>query len=99
MVRLMRKGPRGEEGLQIMAPFACTDTVGLFHVDVKVKGSSTSSQAGAIVLGVARALEKWDPEVRKVLKPEGFMRRDNRMVERKKYNQRKARKKFQWNKR
>jgi len=82
-----------------MSPFAITNTVGQFHVEVKVKGSSTSSQAGAIVLGVARALEKWDPELRKLMKPGGFMRRDNRMVERKKYNQRKARKKFQWNKR
>jgi small subunit ribosomal protein S9 len=84
---------------QIMQPFLATDTLGRFHVEASVQGSSSSSQAGAMVLGIARALQKWDPALRQLMKPKGLMRRDDRMVERKKYNQKKARKKFQWNKR
>lgn len=70
-----------------------------FKVSIHVNGGGTSSQADAISLGIARALEKFDPELRSALKKEGFLKRDARIKERKKPGLKKARKAAQWSKR
>lgn len=70
-----------------------------FDVTVNVRGGGITGQAGAIRLGIARALVEINPEYRTVLKSEGMLRRDPRIVERKKYGQPKARKRFQFSKR
>lgn len=68
-------------------------------INVNVDGGGLSGQAGAIRLGIARALIKYDDELRPTLKKNGFLTRDSRMVERKKAGQPKARKRFQFSKR
>ncbi|QQS36818.1 MAG: 30S ribosomal protein S9 [Ignavibacteriales bacterium] len=83
----------------ILNPLRATDTIGKYDVIVNVDGGGTTGQAHAIRLGISRALVKIDPENRIKLKPEGFLTRDPRMVERKKYGQPKARKRFQFSKR
>lgn len=83
----------------ILNPLRVTETEGKYDVFVNVDGGGTTGQAQAIRLGIARALLKIDPEYRAQLKPEGFLTRDPRMVERKKYGQPKARKRFQFSKR
>ncbi len=83
----------------IMNPLKVTDTLGKYDVTVKVLGGGTTGQAQAIRLGIARALVNINPEFRGALKAEGFLTRDPRMVERKKYGQPKARKRFQFSKR
>lgn len=83
----------------IRQPFEVTDTVGQFDVRAKIKGGGTSGQAEALRHGIARALADIDPKYRTPLKRAGFLTRDPRMVERKKYGQRKARARFQWCKR
>ncbi len=83
----------------ILAPFKVTDTEGKYDVIVNVKGGGTTGQAQAIRLGIARGLIDINPELRPPLKAEGFLTRDPRMVERKKYGQPKARKRFQFSKR
>ncbi len=83
----------------ILAPFKVTETEGKYDVLVNVNGGGTTGQAQAIRLGIARALENINPEFRPGLKSEGFLTRDPRMVERKKYGQPKARKRFQFSKR
>ena len=83
----------------ILGPFIVTDTQGKYDVSTKVAGGGITGQAQAIRLGIARSLESIDPEFRPKLKEAGFMTRDPRMVERKKYGQPKARKRFQFSKR
>ncbi len=83
----------------IMQPFEVTGTVGQFDVKVNVNGGGLSGQAGAIKHGISRALLKVDAEHRKLLKKAGYLTRDAREVERKKYGQRGARAKFQFSKR
>ncbi len=80
-------------------PFETCEVAGKFDVKVNVKGGGTKGQAEAIRLAISRALVEKDPEFRLKLKPEGFLTRDPRMVERKKYGRRKARKRFQFSKR
>lgn len=80
-------------------PFVVTETLGQYNVKVNVCGGGLSGQAGAIRLAVARALVAIDESRRPVLKKMGFLTRDPRMVERKKYGQPKARKRFQFSKR
>lgn len=80
-------------------PFALTGTEGKFDVDVKVVGGGNTGQAEAIRLGISRALVEFNEENKPALKEEGLMTRDPRMVERKKFGQKKARKKFQFSKR
>jgi len=70
-----------------------------YDVTVNVRGGGITGQAGAIRLGIARALVELNPEFRPALKAEGMLRRDPRIVERKKYGQPKARKRFQFSKR
>jgi small subunit ribosomal protein S9 len=83
----------------IQNPFKVTNTIGQYDVHVNVNGGGTTGQAQAIRLGIARALISMFPELRATLKPYGFLTRDPRMVERKKYGQPKARKRFQFSKR
>jgi small subunit ribosomal protein S9 len=70
-----------------------------FDVICTVEGSGLSGQAGAIRHGLSHALTHYEPELRKVLKPHGFLTRDSRVVERKKYGRAKARRSFQFSKR
>eukprot|EP00242_Pyramimonas_sp_CCMP2087_P012993 CAMPEP_0198209508 /NCGR_PEP_ID=MMETSP1445-20131203/16529_1 /TAXON_ID=36898 /ORGANISM="Pyramimonas sp., Strain CCMP2087" /LENGTH=293 /DNA_ID=CAMNT_0043883309 /DNA_START=179 /DNA_END=1060 /DNA_ORIENTATION=+ len=91
--------PLFEQISQMLHPFMVTGTTGRFNIEAKVHGGGMSSQAGAIVLGVARALQNFEPSWRKLMKSEGLMTRDQRMVERKKPGKPKARKSFQWVKR
>ena len=82
-----------------LLPLAITSTTAQFDVLVNVKGGGKAGQAGAVKLGVARALLEYNDELRGVLRPAGVLTRDPRMVERKKYGQKKARKRFQFSKR
>jgi small subunit ribosomal protein S9 len=84
---------------KIERPFELTDTVGQYDVKINVYGGGINGQAEAIRLGIARALVKVSDEFKPLLKAEGLMTRDPRMVERKKPGQPKARKKFQFSKR
>ena len=79
--------------------FALTETTGSFDVKVNVEGGGITGQAEAIRLGISRCLVELNPENRATLKPDGLMTRDPRMVERKKFGQKKARKRFQFSKR
>ena len=83
----------------ILLPFKATDTMGKYDVHANVNGGGTTGQAQSVRLGIARALIDINPEFRASLKIEGFLTRDPRMVERKKYGQPKARKRFQFSKR
>ena len=85
--------------LVVNAPFAVTNTVGKYDVDVDVQGGGVSGQAGAVRHGIARALAEADPDLRAVLKRAGFLTRDPRMKERRKYGLKKARKAPQFSKR
>ncbi len=83
----------------ILEPFSVTETEGRFDVVVNVKGGGLTGQAGAIRMGIARALVAYDESLRPPLRKAGFLTRDPRMVERKKYGQPKARKQYQFSKR
>jgi small subunit ribosomal protein S9 len=80
-------------------PFATLDAVGKYDVKVNVKGGGTSGQAEAIRLAITKALIDENAETRPALKKEGFITRDPRIVERKKFGKRKARRSFQFSKR
>jgi len=83
----------------IREPFLVTETTGKFDALVNVSGGGTAGQAGAVRLGITRALIEFDQELRKKLKKSGFLTRDPRSKERKKYGQKGARKRFQFSKR
>ena len=85
--------------MMIAQPLEVTDRVTQFDVDCTVQGSGLSGQAGAIRHGLSHALTHYEPALRPVLKPHGFLTRDSRVVERKKYGRAKARKSFQFSKR
>ena len=80
-------------------PFKVANVTGHFDVMATVKGGGLSGQAGAVKHGISKALSLWDPELRPALKAAGFLTRDARVVERKKYGRRKARRSFQFSKR
>ena len=80
-------------------PFVVTQTLGRYDVIVNVQGGGHSAQAAAIRHGITRALLQMDPGLRPVLKKAGFITRDSRKVERKKYGRHKARKRPQYSKR
>ncbi|HHT9106030.1 MAG TPA: 30S ribosomal protein S9 [Candidatus Wujingus californicus] len=84
---------------QVRAPLKATKTIGDYDVLVNVKGGGITGQAGAISLGIARALCKADISLVDSLRQEGLLTRDSRMKERKKYGKKGARKSFQWTKR
>ncbi|MBE9486949.1 MAG: 30S ribosomal protein S9 [Desulfuromonadales bacterium] len=83
----------------VRQPLELTDNLGKFDVVVNVNGGGASGQAGAIKHGITRALLEVDPELRAVLKKAGFVTRDSRIKERKKYGRRGARRSFQFSKR
>ncbi len=83
----------------VKQPFMLTNTESKYDVRVNLDGGGITGQAEALRLAISRALIKIDPEFRGVLKSNGLLRRDPRMVERKKPGQKKARKKFQFSKR
>jgi small subunit ribosomal protein S9 len=85
--------------MQVEQPLKITETLGSYDIRVTAKGGGLSGQAGAIRHGIARALERMNPDLRPALKVAGLLTRDPRMVERKKSGQPGARKKFQFSKR
>ena len=104
--RLFINGRDGSEFLRravldmiLRTPLEVTETVGRFDITATVKGGGLSGQAGAVKHGIAQALTKFEPVLRGVVKAAGFLTRDSRVVERKKYGRAKARKSFQFSKR
>ena len=85
--------------LVINQPFGITDRAGQYDVVATVKGGGLSGQAGAVKHGIAQALSKYEPALRATVKAAGFLTRDPRVVERKKYGRAKARRSFQFSKR
>ena len=91
--------PTGTLQYKINQPFNLTENAGKFDIKVNVSGGGITGQAEAVRLALSRAMCELNEENRSVLKPEGLLTRDPRMVERKKFGQKKARKKFQFSKR
>ena len=91
--------PRLLHAEQVQKPLEVGKAAGQYDVLVNVRGGGNTGQAGAIQLGLARALVEADEDLRGTLKSEGLLTRDPRMVERKKYGQPKARKQYQFSKR
>ncbi len=85
--------------LIINQPFDITDRAGQYDVVATVKGGGLSGQAGAVKHGISQALSKYEPVLRSTVKAAGFLTRDSRVVERKKYGRAKARRSFQFSKR
>lgn len=83
----------------VRQPLELTDNIGKFDISVNVVGGGVSGQAGAIKHGITKALLEVDPELRAVLKKSGFITRDSRIKERKKYGRAAARRSFQFSKR
>ncbi len=83
----------------LMQPYVVTNTLGSFDVKTRVTGGGFSGQAGAIRHGITKALISANPDLRIMLKKAGFVRRDSRVKERKKYGQKGARARFQFSKR
>ncbi len=80
-------------------PMEVTSQAGSFDINITVRGGGPTGQMGAIQLGLSRALLQFNEELRAILRPAGMLTRDPRMVERKKYGLKKARKRFQFSKR
>ena len=91
--------PRETDTMVLRQPLALTGTADQFDVMVTVRGGGTTGQAGAVRHGIARALLEFNPELRQTLKRAGFLTRDPRKKERKKYGQKGARARFQYSKR
>lgn len=85
--------------MMIAQPMEVANRTGQFDVWCTVSGGGLSGQAGAVRHGISRALTYFEPDLRSILKQGGFLTRDSRVVERKKYGQRKARRRFQFSKR
>ena len=83
----------------VQQPLAAANRTGQYDVRATVSGGGLSGQAGALRHGLSQALTRYEPELRSVLKKGGFLTRDSRVVERKKYGRRKARRSFQFSKR
>ena len=83
----------------VQQPLGITQRVGQYDLLVNVAGGGLSGQAGAVRHGLSKALTHFEPDLRPVLKKEGFLTRDSRVVERKKYGKKKARRSFQFSKR
>jgi small subunit ribosomal protein S9 len=91
--------PRATLQMIIRQPLKLTKTIEKFNIACRVTGGGLSGQAQAVRHGISRALLEFDPELRGVLKRAGFLTRDSRVKERKKYGQRAARARFQYSKR
>jgi len=85
--------------MMIQQPFVAANRAGQYDVNCTVSGGGLSGQAGALRHGISRALTYFEPELRGALKKGGFLTRDSRVVERKKYGRKKARRSFQFSKR
>ena len=90
---------REQDRKAVLAPLVTVDAQKSFDIFINVKGGGTTGQAGASLLGIARALKKYDENYLQALRDSGHLTRDPRMVERKKPGQRGARRKFQFSKR
>ncbi len=90
---------RETDRLIIKQPLMVTNSLNKYDIFANVRGGGLAGQAGAFRLGIARALMLIDPGLRDLLRKQGFLTRDPRMKERKKYGQKGARKRFQWTKR
>ncbi|MCU0411229.1 MAG: 30S ribosomal protein S9 [Bacteroidetes bacterium] len=84
---------------EVLKPFQVTDTLGRYDAKISVMGGGVAGQAGAVRMSIARSLVAVDEDLRTPLRNAGLLTRDPRMVERKKYGQKKARKRFQFSKR
>ena len=91
--------PTGTLQYKVLQPMSMTENANNFDVKVNVYGGGSTGQAEAVRMALARAMCEVNVENRGVLKPEGLLTRDPRMVERKKFGQKKARKRFQFSKR
>ena len=91
--------PEASHRLRIVEPLKLAELEGRYDVKATLEGGGTTGQSDALRLGIARALVEIDPELRSILKKAGFLRRDDRKVERKKYGLRKARRAPQFTKR
>ena len=91
--------PREQDRVDVLAPLRATRTAARYNVLASIAGGGPSGQAGALSLGIARALVKIDSKLEEALREHGLMTRDSRMKERKKYGQRGARAKYQFSKR
>ena len=91
--------PEPSHRLRIVEPFKLVELEGRYDVSATLEGGGTTGQSDALRLGIARALVEIDPDLRPALKKAGFLRRDDRKVERKKYGLRKARRAPQFTKR
>jgi small subunit ribosomal protein S9 len=90
---------RLQSRMVILQPLETSEMLGKFDADITVKGGGESGQMGAIRLGIARALTAYDPALRPALKKAGYLTRDPREVERKKYGKSGARRRYQYSKR
>ena len=91
--------PVDQHRADITEPLQASGAMGRFDVFATIRGGGITGQAGAMRLGIARALLNTEPELEDVLREGGYLTRDSRMVERKKYGMRKARRRFQFSKR
>lgn len=91
--------PVERQRLMIQAPLTVTGMLGKVDIAVRASGGGVNGQAGAMILGIARAIQAMEPEQHGPLSDGGFLTRDDRMVERKKYGHKKARRSFQFSKR
>ena len=85
--------------MQVKKPLLLTDVIDSVDIKARVSGGGPSGQAGAVSLGISRALLEFNPELRAVLRKEDLLTRDPRAKERKKYGRKGARRRFQWTKR
>lgn len=90
---------RETDRIIVRQPLKLTNTLNKYDIYANIKGGGLTGQAGALQLGIARALIEVEPTLREPLRKSGFLTRDPRMKERKKYGQKGARKRFQWTKR
>jgi small subunit ribosomal protein S9 len=90
---------RETDRIIVLQPLAITESTGKFNIDAKLNGGGLTGQAGALRLGISRALLIADENFKEIFRKNGYLSRDSRMKERKKYGQKGARKRFQWTKR
>jgi len=90
---------RETDRIIVRQPLVATNSVSKYDIIANLRGGGLTGQAGALRHGISRALISIDPELKDILRKQGFLTRDPRMKERKKYGQKGARKRFQWTKR
>lgn len=88
-----------DQRMQVKKPLSVSGTETKFDVIASVRGGGIGGQAGAVSLGIARAITEWNPQLRAALRKENLLTRDPRSKERKKYGRKGARRRFQWTKR